>query len=88
MARETDEISAGGRRAQLLGSTASLPTPTVLEGYMTADELAAQLGRSVRTLARWRALSEGPPCLRLGREIYYRISSVATWLASLEQDAA
>jgi hypothetical protein len=87
MAPETDEISAGGRRAQLLGSAASLPTPTVLEGYITEAELAVQIHRSVRTLARWRAIGEGPPCLRLGREIYYKKSSVAAWLASLEQDA-
>jgi len=62
-------------------------SPTVLEGYLTESELATQIHRSVRTLARWRAIGEGPPCLRLGREIYYKKSSVAAWLASLEQDA-
>jgi hypothetical protein len=88
MAPETNEILAGGHgRAKLLGSAASLRSPTVLEGYLTASELATQIHRSVRTLARWRAIGEGPPCLRLGREIYYKKSSVAAWLASLEQDA-
>jgi hypothetical protein len=88
MATETNEISAGGHgRAQLLGSAASLIPPTVLEGYMTEAQLAEQLGRSVRTLARWRSLDEGPPVTRIGREILYRKSSVAAWLASLEQDA-
>jgi Helix-turn-helix domain len=80
MAPETSEISAGGHGG-------ALPTPTVLQGFITAAELAAQIHRSVRTLARWRALGEGPPVTRIGREILYKKSSVAAWLASLEQDA-
>src|SRR5260370_22262343 len=89
MAPETNEISPGGHgRAQLLGSATSLPTPTVLEGYIIEAELAVQIHRSVRTLARSQALDEGPPVTRIGREILYRKSSVTVWLAGLEQDPA
>jgi Helix-turn-helix domain len=59
----------------------------ILEGYLTESELAMQLGRGVRTLARWRALDEGPPVTRIGREILYRKSSVKAWLEGREQDA-
>jgi len=58
---------------------------TVLDGYMTEDELAAEIGRGLRTLARWRAHCEGPPAVTLGRQKLYRRTSVAAWLASLEQ---
>jgi hypothetical protein len=59
----------------------------ILEGYLTESELAAQIHRSVRTLARWRALDEGPPVTRIGREILYRKSSIAAWLDGREEDA-
>ena len=57
----------------------------ILEGYLTEDQLAAALGRSPRTLARWRALDEGPPVTRIGRELLYRKSSVKSWLEKREQ---
>ena len=62
--------------------------PRVLDGYMTEDQLAAEIGRSVRTLARWRALGEGPPVTRIGRQILYRESSARAWLESLEEEVA
>jgi len=90
-----DTNNKGRRKAELLGSAASgepvspphprLKATTVLDGYMTEEELAAEIGRGVRTLARWRSLGEGPPAVRLGRQLLYRRASVATWLASLEQ---
>jgi hypothetical protein len=55
---------------------------------MTEDQLAAEIGRSVRTLARWRALGEGPPVTRIGRQILYRESSAKAWLESLEEEVA
>ncbi len=61
---------------------------TVLEGYLTEDELAHELGKSKRTIARWRALDEGPPVTRIGRRILYRRTAVKAWLESLEQVAA
>jgi hypothetical protein len=64
-----------------------MTTNTVLGEYMTEDQLAEEIGRGVRTLARWRQLGEGPPITKIGRQIYYRKTSVAAWLASLEQDA-
>jgi hypothetical protein len=60
---------------------------TVLDGYMTEEELAEEIGRGVRTLARWRALGEGPKFVRIGRQLLYRRESVRAWILGLEQDA-
>lgn len=54
--------------------------PPLLSEYLTDRELAVQLGRSHRTIARWRRLREGPPVTRVGRRVLYRRSAVAEWL--------
>jgi hypothetical protein len=67
------------------------PTPDkapILDGYLTEAEFAREIGRSVRTLARWRAIGEGPRYIRLGRQIFYRKTTAAAWLAGLEQEVA
>jgi len=88
---EANTAHGGGhRRAALLGSASPLGSaakPPVLDGYITLQQLADELGIGIRTLARWRALGEGPPVTRLGRQLLYRRSSVEAWLTSLEQDA-
>jgi hypothetical protein len=58
----------------------------LLAGFYTPEQLASELKRNRRTLARWAALGEGPPITRVGRQIFYRKASVAAWLESLEQD--
>jgi hypothetical protein len=59
----------------------------LLSGYYTPEQLASELKRNRRTLARWAALGEGPPITRIGNKIYYRKTSAAAWLAGLEEDA-
>ena len=45
----------------------------ILDDYLTRQELAADLGISIRTLARLDAAREGPPSMRwAGRRIYHR----------------
>ncbi len=45
----------------------------ILDDYLTRQELAADLGISVRTLARLDAAREGPLSMRwAGRRIYHR----------------
>jgi hypothetical protein len=60
----------------------------ILDGYLTEAELAKEFGRSTRTIARWRTIGEGPPWIVLGRQIFYRKTTAATWLAGLERDGA
>ena len=53
--------------------------------YDTPEQLAAELGISVRTLHRWHTARQGPPRVVLGRTIFYRRSSVLAWIASREE---
>jgi helix-turn-helix protein len=55
---------------------------SVLEGYIRETDLARQLNRSVRTLQRLAARRSGPPRIKIGRLIFYRIDSVRAWLGS------
>lgn len=57
----------------------------ILSDYMTEEQAAAALRKSVRTLRRWHTLREGPPRTLLGREILYRRDAVREWIRSREQ---
>jgi len=57
----------------------------VLEDWMGRKELASELSISVDTLARWEAQRIGPPCVKIGRRVYYRREAVRDWLVSKER---
>ena len=59
--------------------------PQILQGYLTRDELAAQIGRCRRTIERWTSLGIGPPRIRVGRLVLYRVESVRQWLAAQQE---
>jgi hypothetical protein len=61
-----------------------MSTATLLDGLLTEDETACELGRCGRTLKRWRNLREGPPFIRIGRQVFYRRDAVRAWLLSRE----
>jgi phage terminase Nu1 subunit (DNA packaging protein) len=56
----------------------------ILAQFFTKEELAAELGRNMRTLDRWEVLGIGPPRTLVGRKILYRRMSVQRWLAAQE----
>jgi hypothetical protein len=58
---------------------------SVLAGYIRETDLVRQLNRSVRTLQRLAARRIGPPRIKVGRLVFYRIDSVRAWLAQQEQ---
>jgi hypothetical protein len=66
----------------------SAPAPSVLEGFISESDLARQLHRSVRTLQRLAAACSGPPRIKIGRSVYYKIDSVRAWLAQQEKRPA
>ena len=68
----------------MLADTA--PT-SVLSDYLTKHQLAAQLGRSVRTIDRMASSGEGPPRTRIGHTTLYRRQAVLEWLRSRELPA-
>jgi len=45
---------------------------TILEGYLTLDQTANELGIHVVTLKRWKARRYGPQPVRVGARWYYR----------------
>ena len=58
---------------------------SVLAGYLTESDLAAQLNKSVRTLQSWRAQRRGPPWTQIGSTIVYSEDGTRAWLKTLEQ---
>ena len=62
-----------------------LPETSVLADFISRAELGRMLHRSVRTLSRWEAERYGPPVTRFGNSIYYRRTSVLSWLDRREQ---
>lgn len=52
--------------------------------WLTAAELASELGRSVSTLRAWRCAGYGPRFVRRGTLILYRREAVEEWLREAE----
>jgi predicted DNA-binding transcriptional regulator AlpA len=60
---------------------------SILDDFFDIDECAAELGVSAVSLARWRMQRHGPPVTHIGRNVYYRKSSVKAWVAAQEHPA-
>jgi hypothetical protein len=54
--------------------------PRLLDGFLTPQELAGELGRRLETINRWRRLGRGPPVTMIGRFPYYARAKVIEWL--------
>lgn len=59
----------------------------ILKDYISRDDLAAKLGKSVKTLVRWELDGKGPPVTRIGRDVFYSLSSFERWLKQQERAA-
>ena len=57
----------------------------LLADYLTPDELAEELDKSPRTIARWDSLRIGPPKTMVGKRPLYRREGVRDWLLRKEQ---
>jgi hypothetical protein len=62
----------------------------ILAGYISQDDLAAQLNKRRRTLQEWDRRHIGPPITRIGGTPYYQVEAVKEWLRtrSAAQDEA
>ena len=45
----------------------------LLVGWLNRTDLARELTLSVDTLQRWETRRVGPPCVRVGRKVLYRM---------------
>jgi hypothetical protein len=52
---------------------------------ITEVELARRLGRSRRTLKRWRDQPDGLPHCKLGSAVLFRVDTVVEWIAAQER---
>lgn len=67
-------------------SDAVSPPPVgILADYIAEQDLAAQLGVTVRALQLWRTQRRGPAWTKLGKKIVYRRQTVAEWMRAQEQ---
>ena len=64
------------------GASRSIP---LLEGWLTRAEVAAELGVSADTLARWESQRSGPPSVKVGRKVLYRADAFREWLTARER---
>ena len=63
-------------------------TAETIEGaqpLFTERDLASLLNLSVKTLRNWRLSGYGPPYLKVGRLVRYRVSGLNVWLKSCER---
>ena len=60
----------------------------LLDDYLSPDQLAEELGKSVRTIARWDRLRIGPPKTLVGKRPFYRRDAVRQWLLRKERAQA
>jgi predicted DNA-binding transcriptional regulator AlpA len=74
--------------SQVTNQTRPTSSAQILDGFLRREDLAKQLGFSVRKLDRLYALREGPPRVCVGRTILYSIESVRLWLASREEQSS
>jgi len=70
-----------------MGSQSVTPAPDgaspLLASYINREQLASELGRSLRTIDRL-ILCEGLPCVRIGNKRLLRRSAVLEWLRQRE----
>ena len=58
----------------------------ILVDYVSEHDLAAQLGKGVRTLQRWRRLRIGPTPTIVGNRVLYAVEDVKIWLRAQRQE--
>lgn len=54
--------------------------PDASQDLLNPGALAEYLNVPVKTVYEWRSRGGGPPGIRIGRHLRYRMSDVQTWL--------
>ena len=77
-----DARSGRRRKARRTGGARGKAAAPVVEGWLSAGDLAAILGINLRTLFRCRRLGLGPAFEMVDGEVRYPLSEVERWFAS------
>jgi predicted DNA-binding transcriptional regulator AlpA len=56
--------------------------------WLTATELADRLKVAQSTLWQWNLRNYGPPAVRIGGKLRYRVEAVEAWERQREEEAA
>jgi hypothetical protein len=56
--------------------------------FLTQDELASQLGKSVETVRRWRRLGQGPSYIKVGSKVGYDPAKVTAHFEGTERQVS
>lgn len=67
------------------GSISKKQRPVSGSPLMLERTLASRWGKSIRTLQRWRTDGHGPPFLRIGGSVRYRLSDVLDYEARMQR---
>ncbi len=62
-------------------------TCDLLSDYLPVPAAAKALRVHPHTLKRWRWRSYGPQPVKVGGRLFYRVSDIQSWLASLSEGA-
>jgi hypothetical protein len=62
-------------------------TSGTLAGYISEEQFAADIGRSRRTVQRWRRLGLGPDYTLIGRDVWISPGARRRWLETRERPA-
>lgn len=70
---------------QVNGQRNAEPSAELMQGWMGRGEVAEAIGISAATLQRWQTRRVGPPCVRIGRRVFYRADAFREWMISQER---
>lgn len=63
-------------------------TGTVLDEYITEQQLADELKINLRTMKNWRISGYAPPVTKIGIRVYFARSDVMEWLRTRCREVA
>jgi hypothetical protein len=60
----------------------------LLSNHLSEQEFADEINKSIRAIRAWRQQGLGPPWIRIGKSVFYEVSAIENWLASLRRKPA
>jgi excisionase family DNA binding protein len=75
-------VEGDGKAAHPTRMTRSTTPRNTIQPLLGPQELADWLGVPLATVYRWRTNGDGPPGLRVGKHLRYRVQDVESWLES------